>query len=182
MQERGDKNKIHLQANPTSGEYFRKKEQQEAEAKRDTQRKLLLDKYGSQATSKTDTRKDVAIIESEKFVEYDEHGGIKGVMKSKAKSQYVEDVLINNHTSVWGSWWKDFQWGYLCCHSTVKNSYCTGEAGRQAAQETDRLALEGANADVANEIPRQITWQEDATNEKHVPLSLIHISEPTRPY
>lgn len=177
MQERGDKNKIHLQANPTSGEYFRKKEQQRAEAKRDAQRKLLLDKYGSQATSKTDTSKDVAIVESEKFVEYDEHGGVKGVIKSKAKSQYVEDVLINNHTSVWGTWWKDFQWGYLCCHSTVKNSYCTGEAGKQAEQETNRLTLEAETADVPQEVARQIAWQEEATNEKHVPNGVEHDGE-----
>ncbi|XP_065868258.1 pre-mRNA-splicing factor SLU7-like isoform X3 [Euphorbia lathyris] len=28
------------------------------------------------------------------------------------KSKYEEDVYINNHTCVWGSWWKDHQWGY----------------------------------------------------------------------
>ena len=42
-QERGDKNKIHLQANPTSGEYSRKKEKQETEARREAQRKALLE-------------------------------------------------------------------------------------------------------------------------------------------
>ena len=89
--------------------------------------------------------------------------------KTKTTSQYAENVLINNHTSVWGSWWKDFHWGYLCCHSTVKNSYCTGEAGKQVAQETDRLASEADNADVAHEIPKQIVWQEEATNENDVP-------------
>jgi len=46
-------------------------------------------------------------------------------------------VLINNHTSVWGSWWSDGTWGYACCHSAVKNSYCTGKAGEKAAAQSE---------------------------------------------
>jgi pre-mRNA-processing factor SLU7 len=44
-------------------------------------------------------------------------------------------VYVNNHTSVWGSWYDtaSMTWGYGCCHSTVHISYCTGEAGKQAA-------------------------------------------------
>ena len=37
-QERGDKNKIHIQANPTSGEYTRRKEQKEATQRKEIQR------------------------------------------------------------------------------------------------------------------------------------------------
>lgn len=58
---------------------------------------------------------------------------------SVPKSKYEEDVYINNHTSVWGSWWKDHQWGYRCCQQTVKNSYCTGVAGIEAAEEAADL-------------------------------------------
>lgn len=58
---------------------------------------------------------------------------------SVPKSKYEEDVYINNHTSVWGSWWKDHQWGYRCCQQTVKNSYCTGVAGIEAAEEAAGL-------------------------------------------
>ena len=36
--------------------------------------------------------------------------------------------------SVWGSFWSNGKWGFKCCHSTIKESYCTGEAGREAAQ------------------------------------------------
>ena len=50
------------------------------------------------------------------------------------KSKYEEDVFINNHTSVWGSWWKDHQWGYKCCKQSIRNSYCTGAAGIEAAE------------------------------------------------
>lgn len=51
------------------------------------------------------------------------------------KSKYEEDVLVNNHIFVWGSYWFLNQWGYKCCHTFVKNSYCTGEAGKRANQE-----------------------------------------------
>lgn len=44
-------------------------------------------------------------------------------------------MLINNHTSVWGSLWRDGAWGYACCHQFVKNSYCIGDAGSRAADE-----------------------------------------------
>lgn len=58
---------------------------------------------------------------------------------SVPKSKYEEDVYINNHTSVWGSWWKDHQWGYKCCKQTIKNSYCTGLAGIEAAEASTDL-------------------------------------------
>ena len=160
MQERGDKNKIHLQANPTSGEYFRKKEAEEKERKRQEQQKLLSEKYGGQEnyTDKNPTN----VVENERFVEYDEKGKIKGQEPVKAKSIYPEDVFINNHTSVWGSWWKDFTWGYACCHSTVKNSYCTGEEAKKALESVDRLQD-------PDEVPKQVAWREEAEHEEHVP-------------
>ncbi|KAJ0842446.1 putative pre-mRNA-splicing factor SLU7 [Helianthus annuus] len=40
---------------------------------------------------------------------------------------HEENVYVNNHTAVWGSWWKDHQWGYKCCKQLLRNSYCTGE-------------------------------------------------------
>lgn len=58
---------------------------------------------------------------------------------SLPRSKYEEDVYINNHTSVWGSWWKDHQWGYKCCKQTIRNSYCTGSAGIEAAEAATEL-------------------------------------------
>lgn len=59
----------------------------------------------------------------------------------QARSRYEENVFPGNHTSVWGSWWKDGQWGFACCHQTLKQSYCTGEAGRRAeAMAEQRMA------------------------------------------
>jgi pre-mRNA-processing factor SLU7 len=164
-QERGDKNKLHLQANPTSGEYYRKKELEEAEEKKSAQRKELLAKYGEQKQFNNDTLKKIAITESERYVEYDERGGIKGAPKIKAKSKYAEDILPNNHTSVWGSWWSNFQWGFACCHSTTKNSYCTGDAGKAAFELADKLRTGNA----MEEVPKAIAWKEEEALEEYVP-------------
>lgn len=155
-QERGDKNKTHLQANPTSGEYYRRQEKEEREAKREMQRKTLIEKYGGEQYLKPSLPRDAAITENETYVEYDDSGAVKGAPKTEAKSKYREDVLINNHKSVWGSWWMNFQWGYACCHSTVKNSYCTGEEGKAAFEEANKARtgglLEGDSPEKAVEL------------------------------
>ncbi|OKL63030.1 Pre-mRNA-splicing factor slu7 [Talaromyces atroroseus] len=145
-QERGNK-QHHLQANPTSGEILRKRELAETEAKRQTQRKALLEKYGGEEHMKAAPLRDAAVIENERFVEYDETGAIKGAPKKAVKSKYAEDILVNNHKSVWGSWWFNFQWGYACCHSTVKNSYCTGEQGKKAFEDAQNRAILDSSVD-----------------------------------
>jgi len=174
QQQRGDKNALHLQANPTAGEISRKKEAEASATKNETQRKALLEKYGGAEFLAKDPLRDAVatITESERFVEYDERGLIKGAPKVKAKSMYPEDVMVNNHTTVWGSWWRDFKWGYACCHATIKNSYCTGEDGKKALEEADRLREAGPEAEVeadSEEIPKQIAWQEEEAREEHVP-------------
>ncbi|EMC97751.1 hypothetical protein BAUCODRAFT_51299, partial [Baudoinia panamericana UAMH 10762] len=163
-QERGDAEKIHLQANPTEAQLTRKRKAEEDLRKQEERKKVLLDKYGSQDTV---AKKPVAVAPSnERYVEYDEQGRIKGALEEKVKSMYAEDVLINNHTSVWGSWWKDFKWGYACCNSTVKNSFCTGEEGRRAAEEAEAfsngLALPTAgDAGNAEIVPKEERRLED---------------------
>ena len=175
-QERGDSSNLHLQANPTAAQITHRKQREEADAKKEQQKKLLLEKYGEQSAHTQKDDEALRVQESARFVEYDEKGLLKGASKIKAKSQYPEDVLINNHTSVWGSWWKNFQWGYKCCHSIVKNSYCTGEEGIRAAEEAERMAsIENGHdapeeeAENAEEVPKQIAWKEEADKEEHVP-------------
>ncbi|KAE8354240.1 Pre-mRNA splicing Prp18-interacting factor-domain-containing protein [Aspergillus coremiiformis] len=145
--------KIHLQANPTSGEILRKKEHAESEFKRQTQRKALLEKYGGAEHLAPTPLRDTMVVENERFVEYDETGAIKGAPKKAAKSKYPENILTNNHTSVWGSWWHEFEWGYACCFSTVKNSYCTGEDGKKAFEEADKMLMLQQAIDGAEEQP-----------------------------
>ena len=133
----------------------------------------LLDKYGSQDAVHKSSQKAL-VTESETFVEYDETGAVKGAPKSARKSRYAEDVFTNNHTTVWGSWWSDFKWGYACCHSTVKNSFCTGEEGRIAAEEAETfsrgLALPSAeDADNATRVDAETAAADEAAREAHVP-------------
>ncbi|KAK7426720.1 mRNA splicing protein [Neonectria magnoliae] len=169
-QEKSGDTSQHLQANPTAGEFYRKKEREEAEAKRVEKERLLLDKYGSsEQQTMPDALRNMTVTESETFVEYDEAGLIKGMPRKEAKSKYAEDVYINNHTSTWGSWWANFKWGYSCCHSFVKNSYCTGDEGKEAweAAEKQRSGL-NLIADTAEdeEPPAQEPDQVDEADAK----------------
>lgn len=162
MQEGGNA-KIHLQANPTSGEVARKKTQTESETKRHSQRKALLEKYGGEEHLAPTPLRDAMVVENEKFVEYDETGAIKGAPKKAVKSKYPEDVINNNHATVFGSWWHNFQWGYACCFSTVKNSYCTGEDGKKAFFEADNML----NLLAGNEQDEEPTHEADETKNAH---------------
>lgn len=169
-QEKVGDTKLHLQANPTSGEYYRRKEKEEAEAKRQAHKKMLLEKYGGETNSNASKLRDAAVVESERYLEYDESGAIKGTPKVSSKSKYPEDVLINNHTSVWGSWWSNFRWGYSCCHSLIKNSFCTGEEGKKAFEEADILRtggrFGGSEPEPEFDPPKEIAWQSKDVNEK----------------
>ncbi|ETS84868.1 Pre-mRNA-splicing factor SLU7 [Pestalotiopsis fici W106-1] len=165
-QEKSGDTSQHLQANPTAGEFYRKKEKEDAEKKKAERIKALQDKYGGNQHAMPAALRDIAVTESEAFVEYDEAGLIKGAPRAIAKSKYAEDVFVNNHTSVWGSWWSNFKWGYACCHSFIKNSYCTGEEGKQAWKEAEKQRT-GANLVV------------DAEEEVRAPP--VPDTEPVRP-
>ncbi|KAI1760207.1 Pre-mRNA splicing Prp18-interacting factor-domain-containing protein [Hypoxylon sp. FL1150] len=143
-QEKSGDTSQHMQANPTAGEFYRKKEQEDAEKKKAARLKALQDKYGGDQHVMPAALREAAVTESEQFVEYDESGLIKGAPRASAKSKYAEDVHVNNHTSVWGSWWSNFKWGYACCHSFVRNSYCTGEEGKEAWEAAEKQRT-GAN-------------------------------------
>jgi pre-mRNA-processing factor SLU7 len=177
-QEKAGDTKLHLQANPTSGEYYRRKEKEEAEAKRAAHKKMLLEKYGGDVNPNAAKLRDAAVIESERYVEYDESGAIKGAPKVSAKSKYPEDVFINNHTSVWGSWWSNFKWGYACCHSIVKNSYCTGEEGKQAFEEADHLRTGGDL--VEEESRKEIEWPSNELSAKDEPVTPVMAKKRTK--
>ncbi|KAF5301514.1 hypothetical protein FQR65_LT08817 [Abscondita terminalis] len=121
---------VHLLAEPTKlellqQEYDKKKDQFKSQVQKD-----VLERYGGEEHLQVPP-KSLLMSQTEDYVEYSRSGKvIKGQEKQIVKSKYEEDVYINNHTSVWGSFWKGGQWGYKCCHSFIKNSYCLGEAGR----------------------------------------------------
>ncbi|EFY88591.1 mRNA splicing protein [Metarhizium acridum] len=164
-QEKSGDTSQHLQANPTAGAFYRKMEQEEAEKKRAERERQLREKYGGDDQKPMPAAlRGMMVTESESYVEYDEAGLIKGAPRKAAKSKYAEDVLINNHTSVWGSWWSNFKWGYACCHSFVKNSYCTGEEGKEAWEAAERQRS-GANLIEAPKEEKGDSSPEEATQK-----------------
>lgn len=47
------------------------------------------------------------------------------------RTKYDENIFVNGHSSVWGSYWHPhLGWGYKCCYSFDKKSKCRGEEGK----------------------------------------------------
>jgi len=127
---------VHILAEPTKLEVLK----QEYETKKDEfktdMNQGILDKYGGEEYLKAPPR-ELLFSQTEDYVEYSRHGKVlKGDEKTVVRSRYEEDVYPNNHKSVFGSWWSGGVWGYKCCHSVVKNSYCTGNAGKEISSNT----------------------------------------------
>ncbi|EJD02763.1 pre-mRNA-splicing factor SLU7 [Fomitiporia mediterranea MF3/22] len=136
-------NDVHLNANPTHGEILHKQFREKKEELRDTQKVGILAKYGGEQYLEK-APKELLQGQTEEYVEYSRTGQvIKGRERVKIRSKYAEDVYINNHTAVWGSWYdiSTGQWGYACCHSTIHVSYCAGRAAIEAAQATSAQAM-----------------------------------------
>ncbi|KAI5117762.1 hypothetical protein M0805_005193 [Coniferiporia weirii] len=145
-------NDVHLNANPTQGEVLHKQYREKKEELRDTQKVGILAKYGGEQYLEK-APKELLQGQTEEYVEYSRTGQvIKGREKAKAKSKYMEDVYINNHTSVWGSWYdlSSSQWGYACCQSVLHVSYCSGLAGIEAAKSSSAQNLLAAASSSAN--------------------------------
>ncbi|KAG8679531.1 mRNA splicing protein, partial [Ceratobasidium sp. 395] len=103
----------------------------------------ILAKYGGEEYLEK-APKELLAGQTEDYVEYSRTGKvIKGRERAKAKSKYDEDVFVNNHTAIWGSWYSisSGQWGFGCCHSTLRGSYCSGEAGIEAAEAASAKKL-----------------------------------------
>ncbi|KAK8670948.1 hypothetical protein V6N13_037560 [Hibiscus sabdariffa] len=133
-----------------------------------------MEKYGNVATEE-EIPMELLLGQSERQVEYDRAGRvIKGMETSLPKSKYEEDVFINNYTTVWGSWWKDHQWGYKCCKQTIRNSYCTGAAGIEAVEATTDLMKANIAPKVSSEdAPTLAEEKKLATWGTEVPENLV---------
>ncbi|KAJ3287412.1 mRNA splicing protein [Borealophlyctis nickersoniae] len=134
---------VHLQANPTQGELLFKQYQEKKSKLSETVKGSILERYGGEEHLQAPP-KELLLAQSEHYVEYSQTGRvIKGQEKAAVKSKYEEDVYVFNHTAVWGSWWKAGRWGYACCHTYLRNAYCTGQAGIEAEQAAGQLLVEG---------------------------------------
>uniref|UniRef100_A0A2K6F6G0 Pre-mRNA-splicing factor SLU7 n=1 Tax=Propithecus coquereli TaxID=379532 RepID=A0A2K6F6G0_PROCO len=130
---------VHLQADPTKLELLYKSFKVKKEDFKEQQKESILEKYGGQEHLDAPPP-ELLLAQTEDYVEYSRHGTvIKGQERAVACSKYEEDVKIHNHTHIWGSYWKEGRWGYKCCHSFFKYSYCTGEAGKEIINSEESI-------------------------------------------
>ncbi|GMH20884.1 hypothetical protein Nepgr_022726 [Nepenthes gracilis] len=165
---------IHMQAAPSQAELLYKNFKINKDKLKSQLRETIMEKYGN-AAAEEEIPKELLLGQSERQVEYDRAGRIiKGQETALPKSKYEEDLYINNHTSVWGSWWKDFQWGYKCCKQTIRNSYCTGAAGIEAAEAAGELMKANiARKEAAEEKTTSVEEKRLATWGTDVPDDLV---------
>jgi pre-mRNA-processing factor SLU7 len=150
MQARGES--IDVLSNPSQAEMVQK---QFVERKKDlesTKRKAVLAAYTDGVpNAQMDPR--LRLGQTETYVEYGKDGRIiKGSGSAKQQSvvrtKYEEDVFTNNHSAVWGSYYNRLRstWGYQCCHSLLRNSYCTGQKGREANDTANNQGIDAFQA------------------------------------
>lgn len=67
----------------------------------------------------------IEVKEEKKEEEEEEKGGKVEEKQKEVKSKFEEDVYINGHTAIWGSFWsKEQGWGFKCCRSHDKEAKC----------------------------------------------------------
>jgi len=132
---------IHPQAGPSAAELLYKQFREKKSKLAEQTRSSILDTYGD-ASVKQPAPEGLLLGQTEAYSEYDRAGRLlRGAERAAQKSRYEEDVLDQNHTHVWGSFWSGGRWGYACCRSHQKGSYCTGAKGIAAAAAAGDLML-----------------------------------------
>uniref|UniRef100_A0A182WCM7 Pre-mRNA-splicing factor SLU7 n=1 Tax=Anopheles minimus TaxID=112268 RepID=A0A182WCM7_9DIPT len=140
---------VHVLAEPTKLELLQKEYDKKKSQFKDEVKNKVLEQYGGEEHLAVPP-KALLLAQTENYVEYSRYGKvIKGQDKPIIRSRYEEDVYLNNHTSVWGSHWSNGCWGYKCCESMIKNSYCVGENGKSAATTINPPAIESEPADAS---------------------------------
>mmetsp|Transcript_63535 Transcript_63535/g.98859 ORF Transcript_63535/g.98859 Transcript_63535/m.98859 type:complete len:550 (-) Transcript_63535:61-1710(-) len=117
--------KIHDFAQPTQAAKMYDIFKNRSQNLKETQQKELLEKYGG--SEHMDAPRELIYGQNDNYVEYSRDGRIlQGRERAFQKSKYEEDVMIGNHTSVWGSWFDvaSLRFGFKCCKQMMKNSYC----------------------------------------------------------
>jgi pre-mRNA-processing factor SLU7 len=174
---------LHAQAAPSAAEALFQTFKAKREALTGARREAVLSRYGDAASGAAP--EGLLLGQSESYAEYDAAGRLlRGAEASVPRSRYPEDVLSGNHTAVWGSFWAAGEWGYACCRSHVRASYCTGAAGlaaaadagarmaaNVAAKEARDAAAEAAAADGSAAAapppapPRKVNWGSDVPDD-----------------
>uniref|UniRef100_A0A383WHT7 Pre-mRNA-splicing factor SLU7 n=1 Tax=Tetradesmus obliquus TaxID=3088 RepID=A0A383WHT7_TETOB len=157
---------VHVQALPSLAEVMYQQYRSKKEAMSSSSKQEVLAKYGNSAQKAPD--ESLLLGQTEAYVEYDRTGRVIKGQEVKKRSRYEEDVLINNHTAVWGSWWSDGAWGYACCRSCVKNSYCTGKAGEKAIVESGAQMVKNLEAKAARAAEEAEARAKSTLSNKHL--------------
>lgn len=148
---------VHLLAEPTKLELLKQEYDKKRDELKDKARDSIIERYGGEVHLEAPP-KTLLLAQTEHYVEYSRYGKIvKGQDRQVIRSKYEEDIYPNNHTLVWGSYWQDGKWGYKCCYSFVKNSYCTGESGKKS--------VEAATSNAQDTIQQKIPFTRPETEE-----------------
>lgn len=148
---------VHLLAEPTKLELLKQEYDKKRDELKDKARDSIIERYGGEVHLEAPP-KTLLLAQTEHYVEYSRYGKIvKGQDRQVIRSKYEEDIYPNNHTLVWGSYWQDGKWGYKCCYSFVKNSYCTGESGKKS--------VEAATGNAQDTIQQKIPFTRPETEE-----------------
>jgi pre-mRNA-processing factor SLU7 len=133
---------VHMEAAPSQLELIHRQFTEKKKILQQTERQQILAKYGGEEFLQAPA-KELIFGQTEAYVEYAPDGQVLEKGKKKTVfSKWQENQFPGNHTSVWGSFWRDGRWGFSCCHQFEKNSYCTGEAGKQASIAAARGSLQ----------------------------------------
>ncbi|XP_013914312.1 PREDICTED: pre-mRNA-splicing factor SLU7 [Thamnophis sirtalis] len=100
---------------------------------------------GSEVHLQADPTKLELLYKSFKVKKEDfKHGQKESILeKHEIASPYYKQLIpLFSLQCIWGSYWKEGRWGYKCCYSFVKFSYCTGEAGKEIANASEELPSE----------------------------------------
>eukprot|EP00811_Abedinium_folium_P023258 NODE_3279_length_2061_cov_6.655636.p1 GENE.NODE_3279_length_2061_cov_6.655636~~NODE_3279_length_2061_cov_6.655636.p1 ORF type:complete len:559 (+),score=228.90 NODE_3279_length_2061_cov_6.655636:303-1979(+) len=117
--------KIHDNAQPTQALKMYQVYKQRSKDLKTEQAKELLQAYGGE--EHLNAPLELLYSQNENYVEYARDGRIlKGRERALLKSKYEEDMLVGNHSSVWGSWYDVAGgcFGFACCHQVSKKAYC----------------------------------------------------------
>eukprot|EP00539_Tryblionella_compressa_P006221 CAMPEP_0178768496 /NCGR_PEP_ID=MMETSP0744-20121128/20276_1 /TAXON_ID=913974 /ORGANISM="Nitzschia punctata, Strain CCMP561" /LENGTH=595 /DNA_ID=CAMNT_0020424583 /DNA_START=282 /DNA_END=2068 /DNA_ORIENTATION=+ len=150
---------LHPQANPSQVELLKKKFKSKSAEIQLQKKKKVLDKYGggeyldgsgglANALEEKKNPEVQASTAEERKIRFgvsttaEEYGRDGRMVKGPAKAKMVaQNIFINGHKTVWGSYFHlgAFAWGYADDHSLIRNTYCTGEAGRIANDEANEM-------------------------------------------
>ena len=163
---------IHPQAGPSAAELLYKQFREKKSKLAESTKSSILDKYGD-ASEKQPAPEGLLLGQTEAYSEYDRAGRLlRGAERAAQKSRYEEDVYDQNHTAVWGSFWKGGVWGYACCRSHQKGSYCTGAKGIAAAEAAGDLMLDNLKRREAARLAEEEARERDDPGEPNAPRGM----------